>query len=156
MAIETERLFIYPANEDEMKDFISRQEDEVLRMAYREMLNGCIMHPQQWEWFAIWFIRLKDGTHIGELCFKGVDDEGMSEIGYGIDEEFRGAGYATEAVGAVAEWAFRQPGINGIVAETDADNVLSIRVLEKCGFENQNRRGAEGPLFIKRKPLHLR
>lgn len=39
-------------------------------------------------------MRLKDGTHIGELSFKGIDLNGAAEIGYGISTEYKGKGYA--------------------------------------------------------------
>ena len=37
--IETERLHIYPASKEEMKDFISSQTNDVLKTAYQEMLD---------------------------------------------------------------------------------------------------------------------
>ena len=44
---------------------------------------------------AIWMIELKNGTHIGDLNFKGITADGMVEIGYGILEEQQRKGYAT-------------------------------------------------------------
>lgn len=60
------------------------------------MLEGCLKHPEHWEWYAIWMIDLKDGTHIGELSFKGIDLNGIVEIGYGVSAEYEGKGYGTE------------------------------------------------------------
>jgi RimJ/RimL family protein N-acetyltransferase len=45
-------------------------------------------------------IEKTDGTHIGDLCFKGLQENGIAEIGYGILEEHQSQGYATEAVQA--------------------------------------------------------
>ena len=103
--IETNRLKIYAASQSMMEAFIEAQTAEVLKAAYTEMLNGCLAHPDQWYWYAIWMIELKDGTHIGELCFKGISADGIAEIGYGISEDHQNNGYATEAVSAVLEWA---------------------------------------------------
>ena len=36
--IETERLRIYPASKEEMKDFISGQANDILKTAYQERL----------------------------------------------------------------------------------------------------------------------
>lgn len=66
--IETERLHIYPASKEEMEDFISSQTNDILKTAYQEMLDGCLMHPEEWNYYAIWMIEKKDGTHIGECC----------------------------------------------------------------------------------------
>ncbi|MBQ8680631.1 MAG: GNAT family N-acetyltransferase [Treponema sp.] len=145
--IETERLRIYPATQNQMEIFIKTQTDEILKAAYTEMLENCLKFPDKWEWYAAWFIELNNGTHIGEMCFKGLNSNGVAEIGYGISEEYRRQGYATEAVNAVTAWAFQNPNVTAIEAETDAENVASKRVLEKCGFIANGKIGEEGPRF---------
>ena len=149
--IETNRLNIYAASKEQMEAFIAAQSMDVLKAAYTEMLYGCLAHPDQWEWYAIWMIELKDGTHIGELCFKGIDGSGSTEIGYGIAENYQGCGYATEAITAAAAWALQQDTINCVTAEVDRDNIASIRVLEKSGFELTDSIGEEGPINRKAK-----
>ncbi len=143
--IETSRLNIYAASQEMMAAFIEAQTADVLKAAYTEMLNGCLEHPDQWDWYAIWMIELKDGTHIGEFCFKGLSADGIAEIGYGISEEYQNNGYATEAVKAALEWAFAHPDIAAVEAETDSENTASKRVLEKCGFARNGIIGEEGP-----------
>ena len=145
--IETENLKIYAASQDEMEKFIELQTNEVLKAAYTEMLNGCIENPEQWEWYAIWMIKLKDGTHIGEMCFKGLDSNGVVEIGYGIMEQYQEHGYATEAVKAISAWAFQEPKVTAIEAEIDDKNIASKKVLEKCGFVFTGKNGKEGPRY---------
>ena len=141
MIIETKRLIITTASQDEMISFIKEQTDEILIKAYREMLQGC--------WYAIWFIRTKCGSHIGDLSFKGLNADGSVEIGYGISEINQGNGYATEAVNAAVTWALKQPGVFRVEAETEPDNRASQRVLEKCGFIPSGIIGEEGPRFHK-------
>ena len=131
-----------------METFIEAQTIDVLKEAYTEMLNGCLEHPEEWDWYAIWMIELKDGTHIGELCFKGLSADGTAEIGYGILEEYQNNGYATEAVRAVLKWAFSHPEVTAVEAETDDDNIASKRVLEKCGFALNGVIGEEGPRWV--------
>ena len=142
--IETERLRLYPASQEQMEMMISCEMDGDLKQAYREMLEGCLHHPDQWEWFAMWMIELKDGTHIGDLCFKGLDSAGVSEIGYGLLEQYRKRGYATEAVKAVIEWAFQNPNVTTIEAESEPGNLASQKVLAKCGFIPNGMIGREG------------
>ncbi len=149
MTIETSRLTIRIASEEEMLGIIDNQTDDILRKAYQEMLQGCLDHPEQWEWYAVWIIECKDGSHAGDLSFKGRGDDGSVEIGYGIIETHRGQGYATEAVNAVVTWAFQQPGIIRVEAETEPDNQASQRVLEKCGFIPAGIDGEEGPRFVR-------
>ncbi len=149
MVIKTKRLMIHTASQDEMIRFIEKQTDETLIKAYREMLQGCLEHPQEWDWYAIWFIERKDGSYVGDLCFKGFQSDGSVEIGYGIAKESQGHGYATEAVGAAAAWALKQPGVCRVDAETEPANTASQRVLEKCGFVPLGIMGEEGPRFCK-------
>ena len=149
MIIETKRLRIYPATREQMETFIAAEADAELKKAYAEMLEGCLRHPEQWQWYAMWMIELQDRTHIGDLCFKGLEANGMAEIGYGILEEYQGQGYATEAVGAAVIWALKQPDVACVEAETAPDNRASQRVLEKCGFLPSGTFGEEGPRFFR-------
>ncbi|MBR3258346.1 MAG: GNAT family N-acetyltransferase [Eggerthellaceae bacterium] len=144
--IETERLRIYVASQCTMEHIIDAEADADMKAAYQEMLDGCLAHPDDWEWYAIWLIELKDGTRVGDLCFKGPND-GVPEIGYGILPEHQGNGYATEAVKAALTWAFAQRGVTAVEAETDPGNAASQRVLEKCGFSPTGAIGEEGPRF---------
>ena len=147
--IETKRLRIYPAAREQMEAFIAAETDADLKTAYTEMLEGCLRHPDQWQWYAMWMIELRDGTHIGDLCFKGLGANGTVEIGYGVLEEYQGQGYAAEAVDAVVVWALDQPDVTRVEAETAPNNRASQRVLDKCGFLPSGTFGEEGTRFFK-------
>ena len=146
--IKNERIKTYPASQEQMEKYIASEKDEDLRKAYGEMLEGCLAHPREWDWYAMWLIEKTDGTHIGDLCFKGIKAGRNPEIGYGILKEYRGQGFATEAVKLALNWAFRNPGIKAVEAETDPDNAASQRVLMKCGFRPNGEIGEEGPRYI--------
>ena len=149
MMIETKRLRIYPATREQMEAFIAAETDADLKTAFTEMLEGCLRHPDQWHWYAMWMIELRDGTHVGDLCFKGLEANGMVEVGYGILEEYQSQGYATEAVGAAVIWALKQPFVTRVEAETEQDSLASQRVLEKCGFYPSGVIGEEEPRFFR-------
>ena len=144
---ETERLRLYPASRTRMEAMIAAETDPELKKAYTEMLKGCLGQPDRWGWYAAWIIERKDGTPVGDLCFKGLSAEGIAEIGYGIYDSFQRRGYATEALQGALRWAFRHPEVTAIEAETAPDNAASRRVLEKCGFLPNGVMGEEGPRF---------
>ena len=79
--IDSGRIRIYPASQEQMEKFIALETDEELKKAYREMLEGCREHPAQWEWYAMWMIEKTNGAHIGDFCFKGLDVDSNPEIG---------------------------------------------------------------------------
>lgn len=145
----TERLQIRMASDEEMRDLIARETDTEMKKAYGQMLAGCVQHPEQRQWYAVWFLFLKSGETVGDLCFKGLCPDGAVEIGYGLHPAFWGKGYATEAVTAMTEWALQQPGVKVIEAETEPDNTASRRVLQKAGFLPTGQNGEEGPRFAK-------
>lgn len=140
---------IYPASDSQMRELIENEPDSEMRQAYAEMLDGCINHPDKRCWYAVWFMEKKDGGKpIGDLCFKGLSEDGAVEIGYGTYAGFEGRGYMTEAVKALVKWASAQPGVRRIEAETDPGNRASQRVLEKSGFVPNGKTGREGPRFV--------
>ncbi len=145
--LQTDRLNISIASDEEMRLLIEKQADEEMNAAYREMLSECTAHPEQRQWYAVWVIRLKSGEAIGEYCFKGLSD-GCVEIGYGIMPQYCGKGYTTEAVIVVVKWASAQPGVTRVEAETECDNIASRRVLEKSGFIPTGKDGEKGPRFV--------
>jgi RimJ/RimL family protein N-acetyltransferase len=88
---------------------------------------------------------------VGGIGFAGLpDDEGATEIGYALDEKFRGKGIATEAVQVLSEWAFKDTGLQIIRAETPVDNVGSQRVLGKNNFQKTGEKtlALENPMQV--------
>ncbi|MBE7172441.1 MAG: GNAT family N-acetyltransferase [Williamsia sp.] len=78
---------------------------------------------------------------VAELGFKGPPNaRGEIEIGYGTQAHQRGKGYMTEAVGAMVAWAAAQPAVKAVLAETHNSNLASMRVVEKNGFEQFDRK----------------
>jgi len=75
------------------------------------------------------------GSAVGACFFKGPPDaDGVVEVAYGIDPPHRGRGFATEAAGALAGFAFASGRVLSVRAHTKPDGIASARVLPKCGF----------------------
>ena len=148
--IKTERLNIFALSNKEMKDMIDKETNEELKVAYLELLNGCLKNPQQRIWYAIWVLQLNDGSGciVGDLSFKGLNDNVMIEIGYGMKPKYEGKGLMTEAVSAIALWASKQHRVLFIEAEADPNNIASQTVLKKAGFIPKGVIGDEGPRYV--------
>ena len=79
--VETNRMNIYPLSLDRMDEVIKNEPDEEMKKAYGEMKEGCEKHPEQYVWYAIWYMELKAGNiPVGDLCFKGLEENGSVEI----------------------------------------------------------------------------
>lgn len=152
MRLETERLFIYPVSDGEMRSLAESEKDPELRKAYFEMLWGCLDFPESRAWYAAWDMELREspGTAAGDLCFKGPPEGGAVEVGYGLRAGFCGKGYMTEALRALCAWALAQPGVMLIEAETEPGNAASQAVLARAGFVPAGKAGEEGPRFVLR------
>ena len=150
MRVETERMYLYSLSDEEMRLVIEKESDPEMKQAYMEMLEGSLSNSDKRIWYAIWNMELKDdsGIIVGDFCFKGLSDDGVIEIGYGLKEEYRHHGYMTEAVKVITEWALSQDGVKQVEAETDAENIASQKVLLQSGFISNGKMGEEGPRFV--------
>ncbi|MFD1018046.1 GNAT family N-acetyltransferase [Thalassobacillus hwangdonensis] len=104
--------------------------------------------------FGPWFIIDKHHQRIiGDIGFKGrPDQEGAVEIGYCIVPEERGAGYASEAVEYIVQWAF-QNGAKSVQAQCDRENIPSQKVLINNRFVNTDKQD-KILLFKREKKVH--
>jgi len=86
-----------------------------------------------------------DGVVIGTVSLEVVDGMGQpgmpprteAQLGYIFDPAYGGRGYATEAVTAVAAYTFDRLGVRRITAGCYADNLASVRILEKVGMRRE-------------------
>ncbi len=99
--------------------------------------------------YGVWIIETMESRQfVGYAVLRHVDfqPDREIEVGYTLAEASWGKGYATEATLALMGYALQQFGIKDFVAYTDALNLASNRVLEKCGFSQigtENIYGAE-------------
>jgi RimJ/RimL family protein N-acetyltransferase len=76
---------------------------------------------------------LANGAYAGYVQLVPIDDS-CWEIGYHTINSMAGRGYATEAVRAFLPVMMDRLGLTQVAGICDAENIASIRVLEKCGF----------------------
>ena len=58
-----------------------------------------------------------------------------AEVGYLLDRRYRGKGLMSEALRSVIEFAFNDLGLHRLEADTDVENIASLALLEKIGFQ---------------------
>lgn len=79
--------------------------------------------------------RTTDGLFIGWCVLAKWDPTYRSAmIGYCLADKAWGQGFATEAAGALLQWAFATLDLNRVQSGADTRNTASERVLEKLGF----------------------
>jgi RimJ/RimL family protein N-acetyltransferase len=97
---------------------------------------------------------LHNGTLVGDVGLSRAEGEpGVVKVGYTVAPAFQGRGYATEAIGALAAYAFETLGADIVRAYASAENQPSIRVAEKVGMrlvERIERRSGGGTWYVVR------
>jgi RimJ/RimL family protein N-acetyltransferase len=86
-----------------------------------------------------------DNVVIGTVSLEVVDGMGQpgmpprteAQLGYIFDPVYGGHGYATEAVTAIVAHAFDRLGVRRITAGCFANNLASVRILEKVGMRRE-------------------
>ncbi|WP_195984295.1 GNAT family N-acetyltransferase [Clostridium sp. D33t1_170424_F3] len=151
MQLETKRLLLLPLDEVQIKNWM--ENIPALEQAFRctydgEKMEGVFLQivreqaekvqndRENWLFHTFWLLlRKEDRVVVGAADFKAPPGEdGAVEIGYGLNAAYEHNGYMTEAVEAMCGWAFVQPGIRTILAETEPENDASRRVLSRCAF----------------------
>ena len=83
---------------------------------------------------GVWLL-VVDAQVVGDLGWLGGPaEDGDCELGYGLAAPSREQGLGTEAVGVLAGWAERQPGVHRLTAEVLQGNEASCRLLTRLGF----------------------
>ena len=100
----------------------ARKTIEFLMSVY-ESEDGPLVYP----------VLLKDKTNIGYVQIVPIEEE--FEVGYHIASEYTKKGYATEALKTFLKYVMRNKKINRVYGICVSENISSIKVLEKCGFE---------------------
>ncbi|QDK40505.1 GNAT family N-acetyltransferase [Bacteriovorax stolpii] len=92
--------------------------------------------------FGYWGIEEKStGKYIGEIGFADFKREitpsitGIPEAGWILSSAVHGRGYGKEALKAILEWGDQNLSFNRTVCIINPENVRSISLAEKCGYQ---------------------
>ena len=104
--------------------------DEIVATFERYRLMGEMLH------LAI-ADRASD-QYLGEVMLMATD-EGVAEIGCGLNPLARGRGIATEAIVEVATWALMTLGLARVEAYVAVENEAGLRLAANAGFHLEGR-----------------
>lgn len=148
--LRTERLELRPvtdADVDRILEYRNRPEvtrwllrTEVEPAAFRAAWRSAATNPDDHSVAVV-----LDGVVIGTVSVEVVDGMGQpgmpsrteANLGYVFDPEYGGRGYASEAVTVMVAHAFDRLGVRRITAGCFADNLASVRILEKVGMRRE-------------------
>ena len=140
MILETERLILRRYREEDYEDLYEYLSDpEVVKyepyrpMDREETRRELAFRIADAKMIAV---ELKNtGKLIGNVYLGKREFEAL-EIGYVLNRDFWGLGYASESCLALIQWTFDH-GIHRIYAECDPENENSRKLLERMGFARE-------------------
>ena len=145
--IETPRLLLRPLTADDVPDlrrWLAR--DEIYTYWGRPVSKGerepetMFIDPRPWVKRKPspdfkWGVVCRDtNTVIGDISVFDIENSRMGSVGYRLDPDLWGNGYATEALREAVRFIFTHTELDRLQATADVRNTASNRVLEKCGF----------------------
>lgn len=149
-SLETPRLFLrefiisdwqevhkYASNPEVVKylPFGPNTVKDTKKFLYRNL--GC-QQTEPREHFHLAVILKTDGTLIGSGRIS-ITDVGNYEgsIGYCLNQDFWGYGYATEVADALVNFGFHTLNLHRIYSTCDPENLNSAKILEKIGMKQE-------------------
>jgi RimJ/RimL family protein N-acetyltransferase len=126
---------------DELTRNMSRNHKRVEWASHVEWLKRAIEDPGR-----ILLIGEVDGEPVGTVRFDRVNDN-LCEVSWTMNPAYRGHGYGTKLAVAACETI---PKV-AIIAEIRADNLPTLQMIQRCGFQKTDER--DGNTFWKREPL---
>ena len=134
---------------DDLDAFAAQRADpDVVRYLYDEPMTRAeaarrlaelraeLTCPDTWMNLAVELLDV--GTVIGAVGLNLRSDvHRQAEIGYVFDRAASGRGYATEAVRAIVDLAFRGLGVHRVIARLDARNLPSARLCTRLGLREE-------------------
>lgn len=159
--LETQRLYLRELNPGDAEEFYALNADpEVIRYTGDEPFENTQAAKQFLQnynhyhnyGFGRWAVLSKhDHTFLGWCGLRYTENKQEVDVGYRFFKNYWGLGYATEAVMACIDLGFREYKLPFIVGRVMAQNLASVRVLQKAGMtlkQVNDFEGEEGYLYV--------
>ena len=107
----------------------------LIERAFSADLDAIRGDPEARLWGDRLMIARDEPRIVGSVIFHGrPQGEGIAEVGYGVELESQGRGFATEATRVCVDWALAQAECAAVTATTYPWHRASLRVIEKLGM----------------------
>lgn len=146
LIIETERLILRPFTAEDIEPSYQMNLDaEVSKYTgdggvvsieeIERRIKEHVMGDYEKYGFGRFAVVLKETNQfIGFAGLKFLEDMNEVDLGYRFIQKYWGKGYASEASKACIDYGFNQLNLNEIIALVLPENIGSINVLDKLGF----------------------
>jgi RimJ/RimL family protein N-acetyltransferase len=150
--VETERLLLRPLHEGDVGALLAYHskaevhrflpmavmDDETVRWRIREGPWSRSTLEEEGQSLVLGIELAEDHEVVGDVMLLWSSDKDRSgEVGYVLNPDHSGHGYATEAVRATLRLAFDDLGLHRVIARVDARNEPSLRLARRIGMRQE-------------------
>ncbi|WP_223034527.1 GNAT family N-acetyltransferase [Hanstruepera marina] len=123
-----------------VNQFVKRQKTETIEDALNFIKRISSSVSKQEVYY--WSITLKNNPELkGTICLWNFSkDLKTAEVGYDLHPDLHGQGIMNESLTAVVNYGFKTLNLDTIEAYTQQDNLSSVYLLKKLGFQHQPNR----------------
>ena len=165
--IQTQRLDLHHIVADDLIELFEKRDDShaLLGKPFTNPLRVLIdfQGPLAWrvpqvkadpsvnKWFVRWAVLRSTQEVIGNSSFHGAPDEnGMIEIGLGVETAFQRQGLGKEILQGMWGWVVNEPGVKVLRYTVSPTNTASIALVNSFGFDyvGQQEDQEDGPESI--------
>lgn len=165
--IQTQRLDLHHIEADDLIELFEKRDDSqaLLGKPFTNPLRVLIdfQGPLAWrvpqvkadpsvnKWFVRWAVLRSSQEVIGTSSFHGAPDEnGMIEIGLGVETAFQRKGLGKEILQGMWGWVVTEPGVKVLRYTVSPTNTASIALINSFGFDyvGQQEDEVDGPESI--------
>ena len=151
--LSTKRLLLVPLTLADQNEIFELQSDEqILKYIDRKkmtsideaiaFINKITSGIEDKKW-CYWKIRTKASNDlIGTICLWMFSEDGKTcDIGYDLRTNYQGNGFMSEAAEEVVKFGLEQLSLTRIDAYTHGENLASIKLVKRLGFEFRKQDG---------------
>lgn len=123
------RIYSNPSITQYMEDLFPDRKQEI------EYIKAYVKQIYEFYGFGLWTVLHKEnGRVIGRAGLNVREGYEIPELGFVIDVEYQGQGYAFEVCSAILKYAGEKLEFPAVQAFVDENNQCSVHLLEKLGF----------------------
>ncbi|WP_371095266.1 GNAT family N-acetyltransferase [Streptomyces sanglieri] len=144
-ALHTARLRLAPYTPGDEEDFVALFQDPLVsrwmgegtqsEAEDRALFGRVFSKVYAQDLFDVWAVR-REGRFVGHAEIKPSTDVGGHEIVYALAATAWGQGFGTEIAQALTGYGFDTLGLTEVHATVAADNVASLTLLGRIGFQH--------------------
>lgn len=162
--LETEHLVVRESTQEDVKEFYRIYKEPSITYYMEDLfqdpaeetvyMEAYIKQIYEFYGFGIWTVLHKEtGEVIGRAGLNVREGYDLPELGFVIDVQYQGRGYAFEVCSAILDYAREELLFEKVQALVKEENERSVKLLNKLSFEYEKdvlEKGQEYRLMIKR------